>query len=170
MTTMMELTMAHDGDEQADFEVFFVTFGREIAAVVALTTGDPGLAEDATQEAMTRAHARWTRVSTLDRPDLWVMRVATRIAVDGWRRRRRETGLDDPPSSQTNTEIQRLWVRWGLEQLTHQERVLIILRHRDGLSVEEVATLQGMSPHTIAIYLKRARRRLRDLLLPERDA
>jgi RNA polymerase sigma factor (sigma-70 family) len=170
MTTVMESTMALDGDQESDFDVFFLTFGREIAAVVALTTGDAGLAEDATQEAMTRAHARWTRVSMLDRPDLWVMRVATRIAVDGWRRRRRETGLDESTSSQPNAQIQRLWVRWGLEQLTPQERVLLILRHRDGLSVEEVAALQGKSPHTIAIYLKRARRRLRDLLLPEKNA
>lgn len=166
----MESDLPLDGEEEADFDVFFLAYAREVAAVVALTTGDPALAEDATQEAMTRAHAGWGRVSRLDRPDLWVIRVATRIAIDGWRRRRRETGLEDQPSPETNAEIQRLWVRWGLEQLTPAERVLLILRHRDGLSVEEVAALQGKSPITIAIYLKRARRRLRALLLPERDA
>lgn len=169
MTLAMDSRLALEGEEEADFDVFFLTFAREIAAVVAVTTGDLGLAEDATQEAMTRAHARWSRVSTLDRPDLWVIRVATRIAVDAWRRRRRETGLEDSPPSRADPQIQRLWVRWGLEQLTPQERVLLILRHRDGLSVEEVAALQGKSPNTIAIYLKRARRRLRGLLLPERD-
>ena len=166
----MESDPGLDGEAEADFEGFFVTFAREVAAVVALTTGDPGLAEDAAQEAMARAHASWSRVSGLDRPDLWVIRVATRIAIDGWRRRRRETGLEDSPSPETNAEIQRLWVRWGLEQLTPSERILLILRHRDGLSVDEVAALQGKSPITIAIYLKRARRRLRALLLPERDA
>ena len=166
----MEPELTLDRDEGADFDVFFRTYAREVAAVVALTTGDLGLAEDAVQEAMTRAHARWSRVSKLDRPDLWVIRVATRIAVDGWRRRRRETGLEDSPDAHTDTEIQRLWVRWGLEQLTPSERALLILRHRDGLSVEEVADLEGKSPNTIAVYLKRARRRLRELLVPEREA
>jgi RNA polymerase sigma factor (sigma-70 family) len=155
--------------EGADFDAFFASFAREVAAVVALTTGDLALAEDATQEAMARAHVRWSRVSRLDRPDLWVIRVATRIAIDAWRRRRRETGLDAAMPGDAEAELRRLWVRWGLEQLTPQDRLLLILRHRDGLSVEEIAAREGRSPTTVAIYAKRARRRLRALLLPERD-
>src|SRR5438270_12951034 len=169
MSLVMEPGMALERDDGVDFDVFFTTFAREVAAVVALTTGDLGLAEDATQEAMTRAHARWSWVSGLDRPDLWVIRVATRIAIDSWRRRRRETGLGGSVSSHSEAEIRRLWVRWGLEQLTPEDRILLILRHRDGLSVQEIAALQGRSASTITIYAKRARRRLRGLLLPERD-
>ena len=60
--------------------------------------------------------------------------------------------------------LRSMLVRWDLEALPPQERMLIILRHRDGLSNEEIGRLTGKSPNTIAIYLKRARRRLRALL------
>jgi RNA polymerase sigma-70 factor (ECF subfamily) len=150
---------------QRDFEDFFEHHAGALAAVVALATGDVGLAEDAIQEAMTRASNDWPRVGAMARPDLWVLRVAQRQAIDAWRRRRREVSLElADMASVVPDEILRLWVRWGLERLTPEDRLLLILRHRDGLSVDEVAALAGKSPHTASNYLKRARRRLRALL------
>jgi RNA polymerase sigma factor (sigma-70 family) len=55
-----------------------------------------------------------------------------------------------------------------MEQLTPEDRLLLILRHRDGMSIDEISASQAKSPHTIKAYLKRARRRLR-LLLSEGD-
>jgi RNA polymerase sigma factor (sigma-70 family) len=147
-----------------DFEDFFARYAREVAAIVALTTRDIGLAEDATQEAMTRAFQRWDHVGGLSRPDLWVIGVATRLAIDGWRRRRREVALFPGAASRSADPLQPMLVRWGLEQLTPEQRVLIILRHRDGLSNAEIGQVLGKSTNTVAIYLKRARRRLRTLL------
>jgi RNA polymerase sigma factor (sigma-70 family) len=150
---------------QGDFENFFARYAREVAAIVALTTRDIGLAEDATQEAMTRAFQRWDHVSGLARPDLWVIGVATRLAIDGWRKRRREVALSPGTAASRSVDpLQTMLVRWGLEQLTPEQRVLIILRHRDGLSNAEIAHVLGRSTNTVAIYLKRARRRLRTLL------
>jgi RNA polymerase sigma factor (sigma-70 family) len=143
------------------FEVFFESSARQVAAVVALTTGDPGLAEDATQEAMTRAYARWDRVSRLERPDLWVTRVAANLAIDAWRRRRREVGLAAMTAAEPRDEIRSLWVRWAMERMTPEDRLMLILRHRDGLTVDEIGSLMERSPHTVAKYLKRARRRFR---------
>lgn len=153
------------GAGERDFEDFFARYAREVAAIVALTTRDPGLAEDATQEAMTRAFARWDRVGGMSRPDLWVIGVATRLAIDGWRKRRREVELVAAAEpSATSDLLDPILLRWGLDELPPQERVLIILRHRDGLSNQEIGRLLGRSTNTIAIYLKRARRRLRTLL------
>ena len=149
-----------------DFEEFFEAFARQVAAIVAISTGDAALAEDATQEAMARAYVRWNRVAKLDRPDLWVTRVAANIAIGSWRRRRHEVGLSDStPSVEARDEIRVLWLRWAMEQLTPEDRVILILRHRDGLSIDEISAFQAKSPHTITTYLKRARRRLRLLLL-----
>ena len=148
-----------------DFDDFFIHYAREVAAIVALTTRDVGLAEDATQEAMTCAYQRWDRVGGLERPDLWVIGVATRLAIDGWRKRRREVALSGDAGPMASEDMLRsMLVRWDLELLPSKERVLLILRHGDGLSNEEIGRLTGKSPNTIAIYLKRARRRLRALL------
>lgn len=148
-----------------DFEAFFAAYARQVAAIVALTTRDYGLAEDATQEAMTRAFERWSHVGGLSRPDLWVIGVATRLAIDGWRKRRREVALGARTDSpQAVDALQPLLLKWGLEKLSPQDRLLVILRHRDGLSNAEIGQLLGRSPNTVAVYLKRARRRLRILI------
>ena len=148
-------------EARPSFEDFFESSARQVAAIVALTTGDAALAEDATQEAMTRAYARWDRVSRLERPDLWVTRVAANLAIDGWRRRRREVGLAAITAAQPRDEIRSLWVRWAMERMTSEDRLMLILRHRDGLTVDEIGALTSKSRHTVTKYLKRARRRFR---------
>lgn len=148
-----------------DFDDFFETFARQVAAIVAVSTGDAALAEDATQEAMARAYVRWSRVSKLDRPDLWVVRVAANIAISSWRRHRHEVDLSDStPSVEPRDEIRVLWLRWAMERLTPEDRLLLVLRHRDGMSIDEISASLAKSPHTITAYLKRARCRLRSLL------
>jgi RNA polymerase sigma-70 factor (ECF subfamily) len=100
-----------------DFNDFFEASARQVAAIVAVSTGDAALAEDATQEATPRAYARWNRVSKLDRPDLWVIRVAANIAIDSWRRRRHEVDLSDSGArSEAPDEIRVLWLRWAMER------------------------------------------------------
>jgi RNA polymerase sigma-70 factor, ECF subfamily len=169
MRTLVSSRTAVVGESVLDFDEFFEAFARQVAAIVAVSIGDAALAEDATQEAMARAYVRWNRVSKLDRPDLWVIRVAANIAIGSWRRRRHEVGLSDStPSVEPRDEIRVLWLRWAMEQLTPEDRLLLILRHRDGMSIDEIAASEAKSPHTITAYLKRARRRLR-LLLAEGD-
>src|SRR5260370_38786357 len=82
------------GTVEAAFEAVFADSYHRVVGLVAAVTGDEGRAEDAAQEAFARAYQRWGRVGRLDRPDLWVARVASRIAIDQGRRRRRETRLD----------------------------------------------------------------------------
>src|SRR3981081_2256022 len=79
----------------AAFDEFFLATATTVVGLVALVTGDPANAEDATQVAYLRAADRWEVVSRMDRPDLWVAKVAVRLAVDDWRRRRRERPLDE---------------------------------------------------------------------------
>lgn len=153
----------------ADFEEFFEETSRGIAAFVAVSTGDPWIAEDATQEAFARALDRWDSVSRMDRPDLWVIRVATRAAIDAWRKRRREApGNDVGTVSPTNDAIRAIWLRWGLSQLSPTDRAMLVLRHRDGLSVSEVAKRLDYSPHTVTKYLKRSTRMLRTVFKEDR--
>jgi RNA polymerase sigma-70 factor (ECF subfamily) len=151
-------------DGRPSFEDFFASSARQVAATVALTIGDAALAEDATQEAMARAFARWDRVSGLDRPDLWVTRVAANVAIDAWRRRRREVVLSESSTlAEPRDEIRSLWLRWAMEKMTPEDRLMLILRHRDGLSIDEIGTFLDKTPHTITKYLKRARRRFRSV-------
>src|SRR5471032_2214755 len=53
--------------------------------------GDRGDAEDVSQEALARAAIRWSRLK--DRPEGWVTRVASNLAIDRYRRRKRPPPL-----------------------------------------------------------------------------
>jgi len=57
---------------------------------LAVALGDPDLAREATDEAMLRAYARWSRVGAYDNPGGWVFRVGLNWATSWWRRVRGE--------------------------------------------------------------------------------
>jgi len=63
--------------------------GRRIVATLARLTGDIGLAEDLAQDAVAEALATWGRSGVPDKPGAWLIAVAKRRAIDGWRRRTR---------------------------------------------------------------------------------
>lgn len=151
----------------APFETFFEHSYQRVVGLVALATGDPGLAEGAAQDAYARAYARWARVSRLDRPDLWVFRVASHLAIDRWRRERHEAVLHAGLAAAARDDIERLWIQWGLTGLSPMQRTTFILRHIQGLSVKQIAEAVDTSPETVKTHLERARRRLRTMLRQE---
>ena len=63
---------------------------RDLARTAYLLTGDPVLAQDLLQEALTRAFPRWGRVEP-GREFAYVRRVMANLRTDWWRRRRFET-------------------------------------------------------------------------------
>jgi len=78
-----------------DFEAFYRAHADTVRRALAVTLGDAHVAAEATDEAMTRALARWRRVSGHDSPAGWVYRVGLNWAISRWRRLRREMPLAD---------------------------------------------------------------------------
>ncbi len=148
-------------DQEAAFDRFFVDTCQFVVGLVTVTTGDATAAEDAVQEAYLRAHQRWGSLAVMDRPDLWVAKVATRLAVSNWRRRRREMLLSVEVPAEMTDVLSRVWLQWGLETLSPKQRFVVILHHIHGLPIEEVAAAAGSSTETVRTHLKRARLRLR---------
>ena len=62
---------------------------RRIVAALTRMTGDFGWAEDLAQEALLEALAGWPSAGIPDNPGAWLLSVARRRAIDGWRRRER---------------------------------------------------------------------------------
>jgi RNA polymerase sigma-70 factor (ECF subfamily) len=75
-------------DEQGFEELYAAVFGR-LVGQLDLVTGDLQDAEDAVQEALTRAAVRWGRLRAYAVPEAWVRRVAMNLASNGFRRARR---------------------------------------------------------------------------------
>jgi RNA polymerase sigma factor (sigma-70 family) len=151
----------------------YQTYGRLVYSVAYKVLGDPGLAEDATQQTFVQA---WRAAATYDpaRPlGAWLAAISRRAAIDVYRRERRHRGVEDiadheaalvtaPPSAE---QIYDVWeVRQALENLPDQDRELIRMQHFDDLSHAEIAGQLAIPVGTVKSRSFRAHRRLAGML------
>ena len=152
-----------------DFERFFLTHEARVTGFLWRMTGDLQTACDLSQETFLRAWQRFDHISAYERPDAWLIRVATNQALHHLRRRRAPVGaavsLDesfDPGVSDPGQRFPlRDLVRETLLALSPRARALLVLREVYGLSGEETAAALGMTPNAAKVALFRARESFR---------
>jgi RNA polymerase sigma factor (sigma-70 family) len=128
--------------------------------------GDEAAAEDAAAEAFIRALTRWSKVRDLPHRDAWIMRVATNVALDGLRKRRREreaaTEHDAGEARLDATDSAlRLDVAKALAALPKRQREVVVLRHVVGLSEADAARVLGVSVNSAKTHAARGLAALR---------
>lgn len=146
------------------FADFYRQARREVARALSLALGDAELANEATDEAMTRAYERWRKVSELDNPGGWVYRVGLNWSLSVLRRRRRSAqplysldSADLPPMA--DPDIHR-----ALAELDVKHRSVVVCRHLLGWTVDETAAALGLRVGTVKSRLHRANRLLQNRL------
>ena len=138
--------------------------------------GDPDLAEDAAQEAFVRLAER--PPARDENLRAWLFTVATRIAVDQARgRRRRENLLEaggddpalgdapDPPDEALDRARIRHHVRAALDTLDEKERTVLLMRE-EGFAHKEIAAAVGTTTGSVGTMIARALKKLADRLPP----
>jgi RNA polymerase sigma-70 factor (ECF subfamily) len=127
-------------------------------------TGNPGLAEDAAQDAIERV---FSRIRTFDssRPlEPWVRRIAVNAAVDVLRRERRQpVSIAQAEDSQSEAAEGGV-VTEAVAALTEEKRLVIALHYWLDYSIEQIARILGEPVGTVAARLSRARAELRSRL------
>jgi RNA polymerase sigma-70 factor (sigma-E family) len=154
-------------ERDSEFTWFFRAEYPQVVRTVHLILRDAGRAEDVAQEAFLALYARWSRISRYERPDLWVRRIAIRLAmrVAGRERIRvhREAGapvarpLPDPTPADPDL------VR-AIRTLSPAQRAAIVLFYFEDRPGAEIATILGCAESTVRVHLAHARTRLADLL------
>ncbi len=139
----------------------------------ALTAGSGGGrdAEDLVQEALARTGAAWWRVRRHDDPEGYVRRTMLRLAINRWRRPRREVSVGEPPERGVEDPGMRLVesdlaVDELLRSLPPRMRVVLVLRYVDGLSDEVIADRLGIATGTVRSQAHRALAHVRAGLAP----
>jgi RNA polymerase sigma-70 factor (ECF subfamily) len=121
---------------------------------------DPLLAEEAAQEAFTRAYTRWERVRSMERPAGWTYVVAVRVA----RRRRRdllgETGAAAAGRDVAKEVVDRVTMQAAIAELPARQRVALVLRHYADLPLDDIAHAMGCAVGTVKSTLHAAHTRL----------
>jgi RNA polymerase sigma-70 factor (ECF subfamily) len=135
--------------------------------------GDPDLAEEAVQEAFSRAAARWPVEGVPSEPAAWLIATAGNVAVDRLRRDRtlaEKLPQLELPGAEPAPEIadehlpdDRLELMFACchPALASEARVALTLRLAGGLSTPEIARAFLVAEPVMAQRLVRAKRRLR---------
>jgi RNA polymerase sigma factor (sigma-70 family) len=144
--------------------------------------------EDAVQEALLAATLQWSTAGVPERPRSWLLTVASRSLVDGWRsesaRRRRETTaaldpagrapadpqaadclgadnwLGDQPAAATDDRLALLFLCCH-PALSPSSQLALTLRAVGGLTTTEIAAAFLVPEDTMAKRISRAKQRIR---------
>lgn len=133
---------------------------------------DVGLAEDLAQDALVAALAQWPASGVPANPGAWLMAVAKRRAIDGFRRDERQDrayaqlGQSPGPVDVENAvdhvedDVLRLMFLCCHPALTSDSQMTLALRLLAGLTVKEIARSFLTSEATVGQRITRAKRTL----------
>jgi RNA polymerase sigma-70 factor (ECF subfamily) len=155
--------MRDDGGFDGAFSTLYPVAYRAAHRIV----GSVAEAEDIAADALARALVRWPRVSQLDHPEAWVVRVATNLAIDATRKRRVLPVVMDPVMDPAEAAALRITLAVALGQLPRRQREVIALRYLAGLSEHEVAEAMGIADSSVKEHAKRAMASLRRRFGPD---
>ncbi len=103
----------------------------------------------------------------MEKPEAWVFRVATNLALDLIRRRRPLPPPGDHQAGSGDDDVAlRLALIAALRHLTSRQPEVVVLRYIADLPENEVASALRMSLGTVKSHLHRATPKLRDELGP----
>lgn len=175
-----ELVQTALAGREAGFEELVRRYQRPIAAYVYRMVGDYDVALDLTQEVFIKVYGSLSRYRAEFKFSTWIYRIAHNAAIDHLRRgAARETAIasdEDRPAlalesrrltpeqeSERNERCSEIEI--VVQMLTPAYRELIVLRHSNDLSYEEIAEVTGLPLGTVKNRLFRAREAMRELLL-----
>jgi RNA polymerase sigma-70 factor, ECF subfamily len=127
-------------------------------------TGNPADAEDVLQTVFLRVLVRGGDVEDVTQPTAFFRRAAVNAAVDVLRRRvlHAESVYDDsaPHAAVQPAGLLKERLRRAVAALESEDATLFLLRHVEGLSLEELAGMFGIEKNNAAVRLHRIRHRL----------
>lgn len=149
-----------------DFHDLYVRYAGDVHRFATYLSGDPSLADDITSETFLRA---WTSSSPIREGTVkaYLFTIARNLVFAESRRAARLDELADTvpstvPQQDTQHEQQAALARVlrGLRNLPPVDRAALLLRVRDGLPYEEIATVLDLSLSSVKVKVHRARLKL----------
>ena len=168
------------GDQRACRDLV-VRYQRQVFSVAMRVVRRAEDAEDLTQETFVRMFRALDRYDP-ERPfAAWLFTIATRLAIDHLRRRRvptvsmqvaepgsteeRTIDVEDPglkPDEITSNAEEEVQAQSLIDSLPEHYRIVVLLRHQQDLSYEEIAEALNLPLGTVKARIHRARALLRD--------
>jgi RNA polymerase sigma-70 factor (sigma-E family) len=136
------------------FEEFVEARGPALVRLARGLLRDPHTAEDVVQDVLAKALLKWGRVSSADDPVAYVNRMVVNASTSFWRRAaRREHPTEVLPDAGSADVSGRLADRDALldalRKLPTKQRTVLVLRHFEDCSDEQIADLLDVTTGTV---------------------
>lgn len=176
ITDVAAVEQVRAGNTQA-FRVLVDRHSRGIFRLTYRMTGNRQDAEDTVQETFLRAYRQLRHFDGGAAFSTWIYRIASNCAIDHLRsRKKREAdGIDildrhaaHDPSPERLTASSQVSEMLGsaLDELSELERAAFVMRHYEGLPMEEIGRTLGVQPNAAKHSVFRAVQKLRRALEP----
>lgn len=171
---MMLIEQAAAGDRLAAGRLIQAHQASVFSYILRLS-GRADIAEDIVQDAFVRVLTNLDRFDPRFRFSTWLFTIAKRLyvnasqkhkpvysteTVDSWR-----SGGDDEPSSPVSSreegDLHKEAVAAALQELTGEQREVVVLFHQQDWPISLIAEYMGMPEGTVKSHLHRGRRRMR---------
>ncbi|MCK6620088.1 MAG: sigma-70 family RNA polymerase sigma factor [Calditrichaceae bacterium] len=180
------ITLARGGDQKA-FEALLKKYRNLVYHVMFKMVRNPQEAEDLCQEAFIKAFGALSSFNEEFAFSTWLMKIATNNCIDYLRKRKLRTySIDEPlqykdeqvqvelpdhdptPDKQLLNEERRKLINDAIQSLPPRYRHVIILRHQEEKSYEDIAEILKLPLGTVKARIFRARemlnKKIRDFL------
>ncbi len=166
------------------FPTFYERYRRPIHAYVFRMLNSQEDANDVTQEVFVRVFKAWDRLRDREKLSPWLYRLATNLAIDLLRRRKRlswqsliryrtgdhqsEGGVEDGASSLLRGSggipeiFEREHIHLVLASMPKKYVIVLLLNAAQGVPYQEVGAMVGISPTAAATRLSRAKKLFRE--------
>jgi len=179
-TEAAAIDRAKAGDGEA-FRLLVERHSRSVFRLAYRMTGNEQDAEDVVQETFLRAFKQLERFDHRAQFGTWLYRIATNLCLDRLRSRKRYADIGDEENPDPMAQVQsgnpgpdrlalsgqlRDSVNLALDSLSAQERTAFVLRHYEGLPVEQIGATLGIGENAAKNSIFRAVQKLRRSLAP----
>ena len=167
-------------EEKRALEEIIALHHRWVRGVVLGITGRADDVDDVTQQVWMRLWERRDQLASVTDLRKWLYTLARNAAIDAgrsttrrrglWRRFKllwRSGGSGPRPGDDLIADERRKTTLRAIEALDEKYRTVLVLRVWQEMSYDEIARTLDITPQTVETRLVRARRMLRDKLLPE---
>jgi RNA polymerase sigma-70 factor (ECF subfamily) len=168
---------AQSGDD-ASFNELVFGCRKKVLGIIARLIGRPEDVEDVAQDVFLRMYYSLKQLSNVELFDRWLYRLTVNAAYDYLRKskRRKESRMADLSEAQmvmadaAAGELQgksderkatlRDFVQWLLSGVSEEDRILLLLKEVEGLSIKELEEIYGANESALKVRLFRARQRV----------
>jgi RNA polymerase sigma factor (sigma-70 family) len=146
----------------SELDEIYAAHSARLVQLAFLITGSRMVAEELVQDAFERLALRWTTVAS---PPAWLRTVVVNAARSHGRRSRLERTklVRHHEVIVVDIEVDDTW--WRIRRLPARQRMALVLRYFEDLSLSESAAAMGISETAISSLLHRALKSLRKELL-----